>query len=275
MARRRKRDQDVFDPIALVIFAGVALGGYHYVQRQIGYAVGIWVATVAVLVAAGLVVRWWREQTAKTLVGRLAVAEQMVGLSWAEFEQACAELFRSMGFGARLTSNLSDDGVDIEIEKDGVRAIVQCKHWPDRGIGSPVVRDLLGARQDFRVSDAYLLTSGFFSQPAKALAERNPGLYLWDRGALIKIARQVVWEQLGREEPAHEVAPLRVPPVEAESVEAEPQTAIYEVPAEAEACPRCGRELVRKDGRRGASMSCSGFPQCRYSRDLTDAEAAE
>lgn len=33
------------------------------------------------------------------------------------------------------------------------------------------------------------------------------------------------------------------------------------------ACPRCGRELVRRNGRYGPFYGCSGYPVCRYTRN--------
>lgn len=35
-----------------------------------------------------------------------------------------------------------------------------------------------------------------------------------------------------------------------------------------EACPECGRPLVRKHGRYGEFIACSGFPECKYTRPL-------
>ena len=35
-----------------------------------------------------------------------------------------------------------------------------------------------------------------------------------------------------------------------------------------EACPECGRPLVRKHGRFGEFIACSGFPECKYTRPL-------
>jgi len=37
-------------------------------------------------------------------------------------------------------------------------------------------------------------------------------------------------------------------------------------------CPNCGRMLVRKFGRRGAFLACPGYPECRYTRPVDDAE---
>jgi hypothetical protein len=33
-------------------------------------------------------------------------------------------------------------------------------------------------------------------------------------------------------------------------------------------CPRCGRELVLKNGRRGTFYGCVSFPACRYTAGL-------
>lgn len=35
-----------------------------------------------------------------------------------------------------------------------------------------------------------------------------------------------------------------------------------------EKCPKCGKELVKRNGRYGEFVACSGFPKCKYSRNL-------
>ena len=37
-------------------------------------------------------------------------------------------------------------------------------------------------------------------------------------------------------------------------------------------CPNCGRKLVKKFGRRGAFLACPGYPECKYTRPVDDAE---
>ena len=32
-------------------------------------------------------------------------------------------------------------------------------------------------------------------------------------------------------------------------------------------CPNCGSKLQKKDGKYGAFLSCSNFPECRFSMD--------
>jgi len=37
-------------------------------------------------------------------------------------------------------------------------------------------------------------------------------------------------------------------------------------------CPNCGRQLVKKFGRRGPFLACPGYPECKYSRPIDDSE---
>ncbi len=42
-----------------------------------------------------------------------------------------------------------------------------------------------------------------------------------------------------------------------------------------EACPQCGQALAIRLGRRGRFIGCTGFPDCDYTRNLTDKEPGE
>jgi DNA topoisomerase-1 len=42
-----------------------------------------------------------------------------------------------------------------------------------------------------------------------------------------------------------------------------------------EACPKCGKQLNIRLGRRGRFIGCSGFPDCDYTRNINDDEDAE
>ena len=56
--------------------------------------------------------------------------------------------------------------------------------------------------------------------------------------------------------------------------EGEPLSTPKAIPTEIP-CEQCGRPLVARHGRRGAFLGCSGFPKCRFTRNLTEAEAQE
>lgn len=59
--------------------------------------------------------------------------------------------------------------------------------------------------------------------------------------------------------------PFEVDLRQAEAKIIEVETPIVEI---GEACPKCGRPLVRKHGRFGEFIACSGFPECKYTRPL-------
>ncbi len=40
-----------------------------------------------------------------------------------------------------------------------------------------------------------------------------------------------------------------------------------------EACPKCGKQLTKRLGRRGSFIGCSGYPECDYTRNIDDGEA--
>jgi DNA topoisomerase-1 len=37
-------------------------------------------------------------------------------------------------------------------------------------------------------------------------------------------------------------------------------------------CPECGKDLIKRRGRYGEFVGCSGFPRCRYTRSLEEKE---
>jgi len=59
-------------------------------------------------------------------------------------------------------------------------------------------------------------------------------------------------------------------PFEKDLKQAEKQIVEVEFPEVeiGEPCPECGRPLVRKHGRFGEFIACSGFPECRYTRPV-------
>jgi len=92
-----------------------------------------------------------------------------------EFEKIVGKLYQANGYKVYMTKRSRDEGIDLYLEKsDGTIEIVQCKHNPERNVGVRIVRELHGAMLDKGASKAILLTSGYFSQPAKNYAKGKP-----------------------------------------------------------------------------------------------------
>jgi hypothetical protein len=165
-----------------------------------------WLAQHPAYLLLGLVVAgigaagyfWWARVARGSSAGTLTSATTMRSLSPVAFERSCAALFQQMGYRTSLTRTSGDGGVDIIIQKGGRRDIVQCKHYFNRGVGNNHVRDMTGAKHDFGAGNAYLLTSGFFTQPAIDLASRNAGIHLWDQKQIIATANRLALQEATR-----------------------------------------------------------------------------
>ncbi len=111
--------------------------------------------------------------------------EQLLNLGAQEFENLVANLFRRMGYEVRYTPNSSDEGIDLFLSKTNKKAIVQCKRYDQTKVGQPIVRDLYGAMFHEKADEAYLVTTGLFSQPAQQWARGKP-IQLIDGNELIE-----------------------------------------------------------------------------------------
>jgi len=91
------------------------------------------------------------------------------------FEQLVAELLERHGYMVTLTPQSRDGGKDMyAARRDDVGSflyVVECKrHAPDRPVGVGIVRALHGVAQHERVNAAMLMTTSYFSAPAREFA---------------------------------------------------------------------------------------------------------
>lgn len=104
---------------------------------------------------------------------KLRTLEQMQRLEPAEFEQFTAWLYTQEGYDSAVMGMTGDQGVDVMLQKDGRKIIVQCKRY-EGNVGQPTVRDLYGAMFHFQAQEAHLVTSGTISRQAEEWAVGKP-----------------------------------------------------------------------------------------------------
>jgi HJR/Mrr/RecB family endonuclease len=103
-----------------------------------------------------------------------------------EFEAYIAELFKKLGYRAEAVGGSHDGGIDVEIEKDGVKGYIQCKKYITSTVGVSEVRDFYGALADKIINgQAYFITTNKFTLEAVKFAEDKP-IELVDSFGLIK-----------------------------------------------------------------------------------------
>jgi restriction system protein len=187
----------------------------------------------------------------KRLVDGNRDLDSICALSWKEFEQLVAEAFRRKGYKVRenLTAG-PDGGVDLQLEKDGQLHLVQCKQWKAQKVGVSIVREMYGVMVAHNASSVMIVSSGIFTQEAQNFAHGKP-IDLIDG---IQLNRLVSSVQVSGSEARFEANA---------EVKSQPSTA----------CPQCGQKLVTRTARRGSNaggqfLGCSGYPKCKYTRDI-------
>lgn len=182
--------------------------------------------------------------------------ESIRSLDWKQFEELLGEAYRRQGYSVKENSSAGPDGgIDLTIKQDGNVYLVQCKQWRNFKVGVKVVREMLGLVTAHGAQGTIIVTSGTFTQEAKAFASGKPielveGHQLVGMIGSVQIRPMVaVSDTMGQTRPvdAHKVQPI----------------------ASVRQCPRCGGEMVVRKARRGATagsrfLGCSGYPKCRY-----------
>lgn len=124
--------------------------------------------------------RQWLEMDEKT-----RQREPWLKMTGVEFERAVAHVYAKQGYQVRMTPVTGDQGVDIWIEKDGRRLIVQCKRHT-KPVGASVVRDLLGTKVAQNADGAVLVCTAGFTWGVKRFAGKN-GIQLLDLDGLLRL----------------------------------------------------------------------------------------
>src|ERR1039458_5713316 len=189
-------------------------------------------------------------------VAQSSSASVLDGISWQEFEMLVGEAFRQKGFAVTETGRGgADGGVDLVLEKNREKFLVQCKQWRAFKVGVEIIRGLYGIMAARGAAGGDVVTPGHFTREAQAFAAgRN--ISLIDGGEL----RDLI--DGARSGPAAGGAqPIRGKSRQvAQGSEAKP------------ACPNCGSPMVRRTAKRGANAGkafwgCTRYPSCKGIRN--------
>ena len=165
-------------------------------------------------------------------------------IEWKRFEDLCQQFYQSKGIKSETTPLGPDGGIDIRLYQDDTgkaTSIVQCKAWGERFVGVKPVRELLGVMTHEKIDKAFFMTSGRFSDDAKAVATSNRITLVDGAMLLMMIQRLPVEVKMG---------------LLAFATEGD-----YATPT----CPSCGIKMrsVAGKGGRPDFWGCRNYPKCR------------
>ena len=93
--------------------------------------------------------------------------------SGVDFEVYLAGLLKKLGFEeVSGTPTTGDQGADLIATKDGRRIAIQAKRY--KGVvGNGAVQEIVAALKFYKADEGWVITTGTFSQSARALAQAN------------------------------------------------------------------------------------------------------
>jgi hypothetical protein len=177
--------------------------------------------------------------------------ERLRAIDWFQFEKLVALLFAKKGYAVeRRGGAKADDGVDLILERDGVRTAVQCKHWQAWRVGVKTVRELRGAMAGEGFSKGMLIAMKGFTVDAIQKATEY-GIELRDESDVVRLL---------------EDSDARFDPTVADLLNDARKF-----------CPRCESEMVLRTATRGPNKGqgfwgCSTYPRCDYTLPVRDTQ---
>jgi restriction system protein len=110
-------------------------------------------------------------------------------LSWQDFECLLATYYAGQGYrvehvGTGGSKTQYDGGIDLKLHRGDEYVVVQCKHWNVGKVTHNAIHELLGVMLTQRATGAIVVTSGEFTQAAKAAASAEPRVHLIDGATL-------------------------------------------------------------------------------------------
>ncbi|MEA2646461.1 MAG: restriction system protein [Chloroflexota bacterium] len=131
------------------------------------------------LAAAGSALRKVNQPAEPSAV---AAGEDMSDMGWGAVQKTVTNAFHRHGYSV-LPASASDSPVDLVLHRGDDRVFVQCRHWAVWEVADRAVRDFAAYVAGAGAQAGYMLTTGQFSDEARAYA-RERGVELVDGSAL-------------------------------------------------------------------------------------------
>ena len=200
---------------------------------------------VPLILGLGAVVSAIKQWERRTLFKTQTSLQTIRELNWKKFELLIGQALREKGYKVIETVDGPDGGVDLVMEKEGRKTLVQCKHWKKSKVGVKEVRELNGVVAAKGAYGGILVTSGTFTSEALEFA-KTTHIELIDGSALNRL----------------------IPHIEPDQEILTPASAIPD-------CPRCGSKMVLRILKRGPNpgsrfWGCTNYPKCKGTLDIKE-----
>lgn len=104
-----------------------------------------------------------------------------------DFEKFVLLIFQELGFDCNLTPKTNDEGIDILLNTEKGKVVIQCKNYSENSIGSREIREFLGSMLHSNAIHGYFITTSVFSDIAVDFAFHHRNITLIDKSKLKKL----------------------------------------------------------------------------------------
>lgn len=176
------------------------------------------------------------------------IAQKLRTIDWFQFEKIVEIAYRKHGYAVSRRGGANPDGgIDLVVEKDGVRSAVQCKQWKTWNVGVKPVREFLGALTDSGIQRGIFVTLCGYTNDARELAQKH-GIEMVTKDGLAALL---------------------------ESANAGSDPAVVDLLKDTRKyCPKCENAMVLRTATQGRNSGepfwgCTKFPRCRCTIPVT------
>ena len=98
----------------------------------------------------------------------------MDSLDGFEFEDLCARIYQRLGYEVSNIQATGDEGRDLILRRadTGEVIVAECKHWPGKTVGRPVVQKLHSAMITYPAKHGAVITTGSFAATAAQYTDK-------------------------------------------------------------------------------------------------------
>ena len=99
-----------------------------------------------------------------------------------EFEIYIGELFKKLGYKIVVTKVSGDQGIDVIVQKGGIKTGIQCKRYTNK-VSNSAIQEAVAGKAQYGLDKVMVITTNYFTKSAIELANSN-NVVLWNRDKL-------------------------------------------------------------------------------------------
>lgn len=123
--------------------------------------------------------------------GGIENIDKMDGIT---FEAFTVELFKSLGYSAKVTQAAGDFGADVIAKKGKDKIAIQCKRYSNH-VGVEAIYQVLGGAKYYGCNKTIVVTNNYYTEAAKKLSRKTDTLLI-DRDQLKKMIKDSASKKL-------------------------------------------------------------------------------